>query len=216
MSEDKPRFIPAANVDWLTPLYDPVLRWVMRERGFKRRLIEQARIQPRQRVLDLGCGTATLTLMIAERHPETELVGFDADPRILEIARRKIARAGAKITLEEGMAFELPYPDCTFDRVVSSLVFHHLTPEDKRRTLAEVLRVLRPGGQLHIVDFGPPSTRAGRLFARIFHPGEEQRDNIGGRLPALFREAGFEGVEETARVFSLSGSLSFYRAQRAA
>ena len=216
MSEDKPRFIPAANVDWLTPLYDPVLRWVMRERGFKRRLIEQARIQPGQRVLDLGCGTATLTLMIAERHPETELVGIDADPRILEIARRKIARAGAKITLEEGMAFELPYPDWTFDRVVSSLVFHHLTPEDKRRTLAEVWRVLRPGGQLHIVDFGPPSTRAGRLFARIFHPREEQRDNIEGRLPARFREAGFEGVEETARIFNLGGSLSFYRAQRAA
>ena len=76
----------------------------MRESTFKRRLVEQARIEKGQRVLDLGCGTGTLTILIKKSHPEAEVIGLDGDPNILEIARTKIAKAGLDITLDQGIA----------------------------------------------------------------------------------------------------------------
>src|SRR4030067_2941191 len=113
----KARFIPALSFQWLTPLYDPLLRWGMREETFKRHLIEQANIQPGQRILDLGCGTGTLTILIKQLHPDADVVGLDGDPEILEIARVKAAKARVEITLDHGMAYQLPYPDEAFDRV---------------------------------------------------------------------------------------------------
>ncbi|HEY4690717.1 MAG TPA: methyltransferase domain-containing protein [Anaerolineae bacterium] len=210
------KYIPALGHDWLTPLYDPLLRWVMREETFKRRLIAQADIQPGQRVLDLGCGTATLTILIKQVHPDSEVVGVDADVKVLDIGRAKASKAGVDITLDHGMAFQLPYPDRSFDRVLSSLVLHHLTTENKRRTLSEVFRVLRPGGELHVVDFGKPHKAWGRLVAPLIHRLERAADNVTGRLPAIFREAGFDQVEEMGWHVTAFGSLSFYRARKSA
>jgi trans-aconitate methyltransferase len=93
MTKHEP-YIPALGVDWLTPLYDPLLRWVMREEQFKRYLIRQAQIGPGQHVLDLGCGTATLTLLIKQTHPEAVVIGLDGDPKVLEIGRTKARQAG--------------------------------------------------------------------------------------------------------------------------
>src|SRR3989304_3553043 len=101
-SADTAPYIPALKYGWLTSLYDPLLRWVVRESTFKRHLVEQARIKKGQRILDLGCGTATLTIIIKRTHPESEVVGLDGDPRILEIARAKVAKAVLDITLNQG------------------------------------------------------------------------------------------------------------------
>ena len=117
----------------------------MREEQFKKQLVRQAQIQAGQNVLDLGCGTATLTILIKQTHPEAEVTGLDGDPRVLAIGRAKAAKAGAAIILDQGMSFRLPYSDESFDRVLSSLLFHHLNTENKQRTLDEVYRVLRPG-----------------------------------------------------------------------
>jgi len=209
-------YIPALGLDWLTPLYDPVLRWVMREEQFKRHLIRQARIDPGQRVLDLGCGTATLTLMLKQAHPGATVIGLDGDAKILEIGRAKARRTGVDITLDEGMAYQLPYPDESFDRVLSSLVLHHLNPEDKRRALREVYRVLRPGGELHVVDFGQPHTAWGRLVAPVMGRFEQASDNIKGRLPDMYRHAGFENVDEAAHFATIFGTLAGYQAQKPA
>jgi len=118
------------------------------------------------------------------------------------------------ITLEHGMAFQLPYPDSSFDQVVSSLMLHHLTPEDKRRTAREVFRILRPGGELHVVDFGKPHGFWAHLTASVARHMEPAADNVAGRLPEIFREAGFHPVEEPARQTTLVGSFSFYRARK--
>jgi len=132
------------------------MSWTMRESTFKSRLIQQAHIEPGQRVLDLGCGTGTLTLMAKAQRPEADVVGIDADPTILEIAKAKSNAGGLEIEFEQGMSFELPFADASFDRVLSSLLFHHLSREAKSRTLKEIVRVLRPDGQLHIADWGMP------------------------------------------------------------
>jgi SAM-dependent methyltransferase len=112
------------------------------------------------------------------------------------------------------MADQLPYAADSFDRVLSSVMLHHLSTDNKRRTLAEVLRVLLPGGGLHVVDFGPPRTLYSRLVALVAARSEEMAANVRGRLTELFREAGFEGVEEAGQFSSVAGALSFYRARK--
>ena len=213
--EKNEKYIPALSYDRLTPLFDPVLRWSMRELELKRRLIDQARIEPGQRVLDLGCGTATLTILIKQTHPTAEVVGLDGDPKILAIAEAKAAQAGVKLALDHGLAFEMPYPDQSFDRVVSSLVIHHLTTENKRRTFKEIYRILRPGGELHVLDFGQPYNLYTAIVSPLIRRLEEAADNVQGLLPAMMREAGLAQVEVTQRFTTIYGPLALYRAQRA-
>ncbi|HEX9414135.1 MAG TPA: class I SAM-dependent methyltransferase, partial [Ktedonobacterales bacterium] len=154
MDKQRADFIPALRYGALTALYDPLLRWTMRESLFKDQLIRRARIQTGSRVLDLGCGTGTLTLRLKRQQPDAEVVGLDADPQALRIAEAKAVAAGIPIAFDQGMAFALPYADNTFDRVLSSLHFHHLTHEDKARTAREAKRVLQPLGELHVADWG--------------------------------------------------------------
>src|ERR1700730_9701268 len=147
-------YVPALSYDRRTPFYDSVIRWTMPELRIKRQLIQQARIAKGQCVLDLGCGTATLTLLVKKTHPDSSVIGIDGDARILTIARRKAKEKGLDVTFDQGMAFSLPYADASYDRIVSSLVLHHVTTGNKALTLHEAHRVLRPGGELHIADFG--------------------------------------------------------------
>ncbi len=207
------KFIPALGSDLLTPLYDPLL-WLMRERRFKTDLVEQAQLTRGSRVLDVGCGTGTLAIMVKQLHPEAEVVGIDADSKILAIARAKAAKAGINLTLDQGMADQLPYEDNSFDRVLSSLFLHHLTTENKRPTLREVFRVLRSGGRFDVVDFGLPRTFYSRLLGRFTANSEEVSANVQGLLPEMFREVGFENVAETKQFMTVAGALSFYQGQK--
>jgi ubiquinone/menaquinone biosynthesis C-methylase UbiE len=191
----------------------------MPESLFMGRLVEQARIQPGHRVLDLGCGTATLTLCLKQAHPEAEVVGLDADPRVLEIAREKAASAGIHIVLDQGMACALPYADDFLDHVLSSLLFHHLTREDKLRALQEALRVLRPGGGLHIADWGKAEDwrmRTAFLLVQCLDGWKTTSDNVIGMLPELLSQAGFARVRESERLRTVFGTLSLYQAQKPA
>ncbi len=214
MGRNRDNYIPPLKYNWLTPLYDPFVRWTMREAAFKRRLVVEARIESSHRVLDLGCGTATLTLMIKQAHPQTEVVGLDGDLRALGIAKGKAAASGLEVTLERGMSFDLPYADRSFDRVVSSLLFHHLNRENKRRTAEEAFRVLRPGGEFLVADFGRPHNAFMQAVSIIMRRLEEASDNVAGLLPAVFREAGFDQVVEPARFATVFGTLVLYKAQK--
>jgi ubiquinone/menaquinone biosynthesis C-methylase UbiE len=214
---DKPKeYIPALSSTRLTPLYDLLMRLGMREDAFKRRLVDQAGIQPGMRLLDLGCGTGTLVILAKRLHPEAEIVGLDGDPEILAIARAKAAKAGVDVALDHSLASQLPYPDGSFDRVLTSLVIHHLSAEDKRRAMAEVCRVLRPGGEFHIADFGPPRGVYARLVSSLIRRLERAEENLAGLLPGMLHQAGFEGVEETAHYTTVFGTLVLLRGRRKA
>ena len=186
------KYIPALRFEWLTPLYDPLLKWVMREETFKRKLIDQAGIQPGMKVLDLGCGTGTLTLMLKRTMPKAIVTGVDGDPQVLAIAHEK--SRGIDIQWDQGLASSLPYPDSAFDRIVTSLVIHHLTQDDKRRAFKEMYRVLKPDGELHVLDFGAPHSLLARVMTGYMRRLEEAADNFDGLIPPFIIEAGFGPV----------------------
>lgn len=217
MKTEKDNFIPALGFDRLTALYDPVVRFTTGERVFKKALTEQIPIKTDQRILDLACGTGTLTIMLKRIAPSAEVVGVDGDANILRIAKAKIKEADADIRVERGMSFDLPFADGTFDHVVSSLFFHHLTREDKLKTLFEISRVLRPGGELHVADWGPPAnvlTRFGSYFVRLLDGRETTTDNFAGLLPELIAAAGFEEIVETNSFNSMFGTIRLHRSHK--
>ena len=219
MDKKQDEYTAALKYNWLTSLYDPLLHWVLRESKFKRHLVEQASIESGYRVLDLGCGTGTLALLIKQVHPQAAVVGIDGDSQVLEIAKAKVAKSALDVALDRGMAFQLPYSDGSFDRVVSSLVFHHLTRENKVRTLKEVYRVLWPGGELHLADWGQPQSKLMRiafLSVQMLDGFKTTADNVSGLLPKLCSCAGFEGVQQSGQFTTISGTLSLYRAQKPA
>ncbi len=214
MDSQQAKYIPALKLRWLTPLYDPLIQRFMREGTFKRRLIERAQIEPGQRVLDLGCGTGTLIVMLKTLDTEAEVTGVDGDIQVLNRARAKAERAASEIQWECGLAFALPYANQSFDCVLTSLMLHHLTSNNKRRTFREVRRVLRPGGKLHIADFGQPHSPLVKPVTQMLARLEEATDNLNGLLPVMLAESGFAQAEETGYIVTLLGSVSFYRAVR--
>ncbi len=210
-------FIPALRFNWLTSFYDLILRWTMRESTFKNKLLRQMQVQPGQRVLDLGCGTGTLTILLKQTYPKAEVTGLDIDPNVLRIAERKVMNLGMDITFNKGISFELPYPNHSFDRVVTSLMFHHLTLENKLRTLNEIFRVLKPQGELHIADWGKAQNglmRIAFLSIQILDGFRTTADNVNGLLPELMAKAGFDETKEKDRFMTLYGTLSLYKARK--
>lgn len=207
-------YIPALGLDALTPLYDPVLHWVFQEDHFKQQLVKQANIQPGQQVLDLGCGTGTLTIFVKQAYPAADVTGLDGDLNVLALARTKAEKVGVPLALHAGMAFQLPYADHTFDRVLTSLVLHHLVTENKQLALYEVARVLKPGGVFYVLDFGKPHNPLAYLISLVLRHFEEVADNIQGLLPIMFEQAGFISVEAVMHFMTVAGTLTLYKAQK--
>ena len=213
LSETRREFLPAAGRDVFLPLYDPVVSFMGAARA-REELIKQASIQPNQRVLDLGCGTGTLVVLLKRKYPAAEIVGVDPDPKALQRAQKKIRRAGVAVQLDEGFADELPYEAGTFDRVLSSFMLHHLEEHEREKTLREVLRVLKPVGTFHLLDFAGGEDKAPGRLGRLVNSHARLEDNSQQRILQLLRRAGFTNAEKVKDGSMLFGLLptAYYQA----
>jgi len=118
MSHTSRNYLPAAGHDWSLPFYDPMVK-LMGGESAQKSLVEQAALLPGQRVLDVGCGTGTMDVMIKRLHPDVEVIGLDPDPKALARATRKAVRSGLSIRFDRGFVDQLPYAEGSFDRVLS-------------------------------------------------------------------------------------------------
>lgn len=189
----------------------------MQESRLRSRLVDQLDLAPGLSVLEVGCGTGSLSIRICQAGPGARVFGVDPDVQALRIAGRKSSAAGARIRFDLGDAKRLRYPAESFDRVVFSLVLHHLDRAGKRRALAEAWRVLRPAGSLHVADIGPARSRLGRLAATPIRvlDGERVIDNLDGFLPELVEAAGFRLSAPAPAHATLFGSVTFLRGRKA-
>lgn len=219
MSTTVKTYVSATGRDWLLPLYDPFTKLLGVE-VLHRRLIDQAAISPGARVLEIGCGTGNLAISTKRLNPAAEVVGIDPDPKARARAYRKTQRSGVTVQFDLGFAEELPYPDASFDRVLSAFMFHHLQPAAKKLALAEVRRVLKPGGSLHLVDFAEGKHSPSGHLARLLHahrdvqvlrvPSHESRFHHA--ILALMQEAGFADSREIDHQVVILGRIAYYRA----
>ncbi len=206
------RYLPGMGRHWLLPLYDPFTRLVG-VASAHRRLAEEANLGSAERVLEIGCGTGNLALLVKQMRPQLEVVGLDPDPTALARAGRKARRTGLMLELDRGFADDLPYADGSFDRVLSSLMFHHLEADLRLASLRDVLRVLRPGASLHLMDFGGDSHHLHGL-GRLARRSHTLKDNWDGRIETLMLEAGFGEATETGYVTKRIGRLTYFRATK--
>lgn len=153
-----------------------------------------AGVKPGDRVLDVGCGTGSLTLTAkAAAGAGGAVYGIDASPEMIDLARKKAKRAGLEVVFDVGLIEKIPFPDGAFDVVLSRLMIHHLPGDLKRKGFAEVFRVLKPGGRFLVADFNPP---ADPLLSHVALAlvGHRMMQIDVRDIPPLFSGAGFVEV----------------------
>ncbi|KAA6460319.1 methyltransferase domain-containing protein [Acidobacteria bacterium AB60] len=176
----------ATGYDWLV--------WLVmhgRERAFRERMIELARLQGGERVLDVGCGTGSLALTAKRLHASIAVFGVDASAEMIARAQNKAARAGVTADFRQSVAESLPFAPACMEVVTTTVMLHHLGPAARRQCAAEIKRVLRPGGRWLLVDFEGAARHAGGVL-RFFHRHGHIRP---GELRALAEEVGFRVME---------------------
>jgi ubiquinone/menaquinone biosynthesis C-methylase UbiE len=214
---EQTKYIPALRFQWLTPLYDFLINITMPEKKIKQALIETANIPAEVKVLDFGCGTATLTIMVKEMHSGAKVTGIDVDREILDRATQKVKEKKLDIFLLDYDGKHLPFQRNAFDRTVSCLVFHHLDTDTKQKALAEIFRVLNKDGQLHIADFGRSKSWVQRTLFNLIRglDGFKSTDaNAKGLLPEMISDAGFENVAINKRFKTMFGEVQIISAEK--
>ena len=194
-------------------LYDLVVTLLTlgRAGALRDRTIAQAGIapgEPGEDVLEVGCGTGEIAMRAKVRTGATGAVaGIDPAPEMIDVARQKAARAGLEIDYRVAAVEALPFADATYDVVVGSLMMHHLPEDLKPRALAEIRRILKPGGRLIVVDFQQPSSRLGRLApVWLLHRSVEDHSSLR-ELPVLLTAAGFSEIEARDTGFGYLGCI---------
>lgn len=211
------RYVPAAGLAAFTRSYDAVLALTMRESRWRPVLANQVLegLPEAGTVVEVGSGTGTLAITLAQSRTDATVIGIDGDPEVQALATRK---PGADaVSWREGLAGRLALPDASADRVVMSLLLHHLDLEGKLQALREACRVLRPGGRLHVADWGrahDPVMRTAFFVLQLIDGFDGTRDHAAGRLPAIVRDGGFATVQTRKRLRTTWGSLELLQADR--
>jgi len=200
----------------LTPLYDVVIALMTRERTWRDQLVRSLSPDENDHILDVGSGTGSLALAVHRRSPSSKYVGIDPDADAIDRARAKISRDGGRATFTQGyLAADTNVGGDSPTKIVSSLVLHQVPLREKQRILEIMHTVLKPGGSVHIADYGHQRSR---LMKRLFRHTVQAIDgvsdtqpNADGIIPTLMRDAGFDDIEELHRFATMTGTISLYR-----
>jgi ubiquinone/menaquinone biosynthesis C-methylase UbiE len=217
MSGEK-EFTPALGYKPLTPLYDLAVAVLTRENRWRRQLVDQIAPAPGDRILDVGCGTGSLATLLKKRAPDAEVIGLDPDAIVLSRAKLKSDKQRLDVIWRNGfLTDELVEELRPVYKVVSSLVLHQTPLEEKQRILNRALRLLSPGGELHIADYGQQQSKLMRglfrLTVQTIDGVADTQPNADGVLPELIRKAGFSDISVEDVIPTFTGSISLYCAR---
>lgn len=175
--------------------YDPITQYVLvpNETWVREAAIKAILGQPR-RILDLGCGTGSTTLMLKQAFPNSEVIGLDLSPYMLVMADYKATQAGLEIQWQHGKAEATGFPNASFDVVSASLLFHETPPDIAKAILNEAFRLLVPGGEVIILDGNQKTLRQVEWLTNVFEEPYIQ-DYAAGCVDVWMRDAGFQGVK---------------------
>lgn len=175
--------------------YDPITQYALppNETWIRQDAINSIGGEPR-RILDLGCGTGSTTFLLEKAFPRAEIVGLDLSPYMLVMAAHKAAVAGSKIHWQHGLAEATGFADASFDLVTASLLFHETPERISRAILQEAFRLLKPNGQVMILDGNQKLLRHNDWLTNVF---EEPyiKEYARGSVDAWMGAIGFEAVQ---------------------
>ena len=206
-------YVPALGDHRLSPLYDTTVALMTCERTWRRAFVKQIAPEPRDVILDLGCGTGSLAILLKQTCPSASIYGIDPDPDILTRAEAKARNADMLIHLSRGFAQDAAAiaADVRPNKIISSLVLHQMPLSAKRQAILNAFAGLRSEGELHIADYGRQSSPLMRLAFRqvqTLDGFDNTQPNADGVLSELIKEAGFAGVREERVIPTATGSIS--------
>jgi ubiquinone/menaquinone biosynthesis C-methylase UbiE len=198
----------------MVPSYDSYMRNVTfgRERTLREMTVNLAQVKPGDCVLEVGCGTGTLTLAAKRQAgPSGRAFGIDIIPGMIEASRRKAAQAKEDITFQYGSIDNIPFPADQFDAVMCSFMIFHMSDVVRRKGITEIQRVLKPQGRLLVLDLALPSKGLSRAIAKMAFGGMLQHDLQ--ELVPLMEASGFSNIETAPAKFRILGLsvLAFVR-----
>ena len=185
--------------------------------GFREKFIQQINPSVSENILDFGTGTAEIAILLKQAAPQANITAIDIDPKVLEIAKRKITSKNVVVKIIEYDGKVFPLSSNYFDKVVSCLVFHHLSPEQKALALAEIFRVLKPGGKIYISDWGLERNWLKAKFLNFYKYFDLLKyivENGKGLLPQYMTKEGFKDVIESTYLKTITSTLCYYEGRK--
>lgn len=208
------KFTPALGFSALTPIYDHAIRLLTREETWRQKLLTQLAPADGETILDVGCGTGTLAILIKQRAPQARVIGLDPDSRVLATAAKKAASAGVEVEWRQGFAHDAAAFAGSLDKVVSTLVFHQVPLEEKQRGVAAMFEAIRLGGEIHIADYcrqrGWHMRQLFRLIQLLDGKANTQA-NADGAIERIIGDIAGSPMAATAIINTPTGAISLFR-----
>lgn len=211
------QFTPALGLPGLTGGYDLAIRLLTREAVWRNMLLRQVAPLSNETIIDVGCGTGTFAMMLKRAAPAARITAIDPDPDVLDRARRKAEAASIAIDWRQGFARDVADLG-SFDKAVSSLLFHQIPLAGKREGLAAMFACVRPGGEVHIADYalqrGALMRALFRLTVQTLDGRADTQPNADGVLERILSGYSAAVVAPQAVVPTATGAISLFKSTR--